>query len=261
MSRYVIAFLQLVAVVAFLWWTRFVFTVDAKPGSFFHDAEPSFLFTVGFVLLICTLSVLGRFYPTNVARYWKDGRVGVGTVRSYQRLGLKKNVRSYELKMQVEGEDGALFDGTLVVPVGRRRLGALHQGLRLPVIYREKKPAKLFVPHGPFTQRAQLFYDFLDVRDGRVDQHTLNAGYFGQPARAVIVQEMSDGLVFPGKERLHFTVNVFTPDGRQFPAEATLLADKYEKGLLHKARYVEAKYLPEAPERVALRIPKAPKVG
>lgn len=207
------------------------------------------------------LGILARWYPQDVARFWKDGRVGVGTVQSYERSGLKYGVRSYELKMQVEGEDGTLFDGELLVPVGKRRLGALHQGLRLPVIYREKKPKKLFVPHGPYAKRAQLFYDFLEVRDGRIDQHTLNAGYFGLPARAVIVQEMSDGLVFPGKERLHFQLDMFTPEGHRFPAQATLLADQYQKELLRKARYVEAKYLPQAPERVALRIPKAPKVS
>lgn len=248
-------------VLCFIRWAGYLFTVDSNTHSFVPLDWAGTVFGASCVITAVLIGLLSKLYPSNVAKYWKDGRVGVGTVESYQHIGLKKGIRNYELKMQVEGEDGAINQRVLSVPVGRRRVDALHQGQRLPVIYRASKPAKLYVPHGPLRKRAQLFYDYVCVRDGLIDQHTLNAGYFGQPARAVVTQVSSEGLIIPGKERLHFAVDVFTPDGRQFASRATVLADSYQKDLLARARYVEARYLPHAPERVALRIPKAPKVG
>ncbi|QGU02792.1 hypothetical protein CKALI_09685 [Corynebacterium kalinowskii] len=261
MRRFLIAFLQLMVVAAFIRWSVYVFAVDTSAGGFFTENSLGIAFGISFFALIFALSFLGSLYPTNLAKYWKDGKVGVGEVQTYEHRGLKNGVRNYRIAMQVEGEDGAVFDGILSVPVGKRRLPALHQGQILPVVYRAKKPKQLYVPHGPLKERAQLFYDFYCLRTGRVDQLTLNAGYYGLPGRAVIAQEMSDGLVFPGKERLHLDLSVFTPDGHQFPSTATVLVDAYQKDVLHQARYLEVKYLPEALEKVAVRIPKAPKVG
>lgn len=255
MIRYVIRILQWACILIPIFGIRWVFVEHPEWSS---DAQG--FAGVGFIFLaMFAVAWIGNFYPKNIAEYWNDGKVGIGRVKTYTRSGLKNGVRNYDVDVDVIGEDGEAFSGRLSVPVGRRRLAALHEGLWLPVIYRAKKPQKLFVPHGPLLTRAQLFYDYMNLQQGRLDNETLQAGYFGLPARAVVTDASFGGLEVPGKARVDLSLDVFTPDGHQFPSTATLLADKYEAELLKEARYLEVKYLPHSPGKVAVKIPKRPK--
>ncbi|MEJ5928296.1 hypothetical protein WG915_06655 [Corynebacterium sp. H128] len=216
----------------------------------------------GVVFLVIGCAALAfvskKMAPKDVAARWREGRVGVGTVQSFSRSGLRKGVRAYQIKMDVESEDGARFQGSMVAAVGRRRLGSVVPGAQFPVIFQPKKPAALYVPHGPFRERAQLFFDFVCLRDGFLDQATFDAMYHGAPARATIIQHSVTGRTIPGKHEVQLKLTVFTPHGESFPSTATLFVDSYEKASLVQANYVEARYLPHWREKVAVQIPRLP---
>ncbi|MEJ6013493.1 hypothetical protein WG936_06560 [Corynebacterium sp. H127] len=212
----------------------------------------------GFPLTIMfgVFTLIAFLLPRNVAKNWTDGKVGVGRVRDYHHMYRVNNRHVYRINMQVEGEDGAIFAGSLKSTVGSRRLSKLTPNTMIPVIYQASKPEKLYVPHGPLQHRAQLFYDYACQREGILDQQTLNAQYWGNEARAIIADMQQTGRKHEDALEWNLSLNVTTPTGQQFPASARLYLTEEKYLQLRNASYVEVKYLPADPSVVAVRIPK-----
>lgn len=217
----------------------------------------SFLSTWGFFLAI--LGVIYVIYRSmrrkNEAKKWTDGRVGVGTIQRYSHSGRYNNVRTYSLTMQVESEDGHTFIGNMNPQVGRRHLPDLAPGTKIPVCFSAAKATQLFVPHGPLKARAQLFFEYIQQRDGIISQTAIDAKYRGQPCRATVQGVRQSGYREGSAVQWTLELQVFTPDGQQFPSTAKVLLNKAQYDLLRRANYVEAKYLPHDTSEVAVKIP------
>lgn len=218
-------------------------------GGIMHLAFPwSVFLLIGFVV----------FYSRrrNVADKWTDGRVGVGTIQSFSHSGRYGNVRTYRIQLQVEGEDGQRFSGSINPQVGRRNLQNLAPGVRIPVIYRESKPDKLLVPHGKLLARAQLFFDYVYQRDGVLSPTAIEAKYRGLPCRCLVQGMRQSGYREGNLIQWILDLQVFTPEGQQFSSTARVLASQMQYDLLRGANYLEAKYLPHDTSEVAVKIPK-----
>lgn len=213
-----------------------------------------FAIAVSFIALIMVLWFFLR--RKDEASKWTDGQVGVGTVRTYNHTGKYNGIRNYKISMLVEAEDGTLFDANLDSVVGRRALPSLEPGAKIPVCFSAANRSKVYVPHGPLIQRAQLMYDFVRQRDGMISQTALNARYWGMPCRATVQNsqftQRRDGIA---AEWL-LGLMVFTPDGQQFPSTARVFLTQPQYELLKTKPYLEAKYSSDDRGEVAVKVPR-----
>ncbi|MDU0478776.1 hypothetical protein QVA66_05940 [Staphylococcus chromogenes] len=190
---------------------------------------------------------------TRVSR-WVDGQVGVGRLQSWRRVG-QDGARTYSLVMDIEGETGERFQGQITVPIGRRRLDGLYVGMLIPVVYRPQYKLDLALPSYHYSKPAQFFYDYICLRDGLVDQQTLNADYWGVPAKARMIRVTPTGRYQGPAQEFQFQLAVYPTDRAPFEATARKFVTPYEQRLFQVSPELDVKYVPQSPGVVVLRTP------
>lgn len=214
------------------------------------------LFGLALVIILIIWAGIQVYQKTRLSRVkgWTDGRVGVGRLRSWRHKG-REGARTYVLELDIEDETGRRFQGHVVVPIGRRRLDALYPGMLLPIVYRPGFEQDISLPAYHYTKRAQLFYDYVCLREGLTDQYALNADYWGIPAKGRITGSKGTGRNYGAAYQYEFTLVVQPPNGQPFYAVSRKFVSAYEHRLLTITGEVDVKFLPQAPQVVVFRIP------
>ena len=210
-----------------------------------------------FLILFVGLLAYGAFQiiPPLAVDKWKDGLVGVGTVKSYKHVGLRGGIREYSIDLLVESQTGKVFDGTLKCPIGRRRLAGLQPGSLLPVVFRESNPKILEVPQFQLETPAMLMFDYVQHRAGLIDQATINANYQGIPAWAKLLWIQPSGARITHNYGYNLDLEVYPPRGPSFRVRKHMFLNDYQHSLFINTQSVDVKFLPADPQQIVVKIP------
>ena len=141
-------------------------------------------------------SVLAAFTGRNSAAF-RQGAVGIGTVRSVRQTGMTLNDQpEVRIDLGVEGADGETFESHARMIVPLTELALLRPGVVLPVRYLPDRTDKVEIDRSGDMSTAQDALNRSMIREGITTPGKLDIAARGIPAPAVV-----QSLSVPGEIR------------------------------------------------------------
>ncbi|WP_280381288.1 hypothetical protein [Nocardia wallacei] len=187
---------------------------------------------------------------------FRDGPVGIGTVKSFRPTGLTVNDQpQIRIEFGVEGADGEVFDSVATAIVPLTELALLRPGVVLPVRCRPGRTDKVELDLSGDTVLAQRAMNEAMLRKGFTTRAKLDIAARGVAARAVVQSLSVPGEIRDGHSRVELALAVTRPDGSTFTTRAEKFLPPTAVGNVQVGRIVQVHYLPEREQEVVLAIP------
>ncbi|WP_067715783.1 hypothetical protein [Nocardia yamanashiensis] len=199
--------------------------------------------------------IMSAFTGLNSSEF-RDGELGIGTVRAFAQTGLTVNDQpQIRLDMQVETQDGKTFDSHAKMIIPLTELALLRPGVVLPVRYLPGRTDRVEVDLSGDTDGAQEAMNASMIRKGFTTEAKLDIGRRGVPAQAVVRALSVPGEIRDGHSRLDLTLVVTRPDGSTFETRTEKFLPPASVAQVQVGRVVQVRYLPENEREVVLALP------
>lgn len=187
---------------------------------------------------------------------WPNAHIGVGRVEKYYNQYFDDS-HSYEwvsIQLSIEAENGTHFNAVLKRPLRRHHFYRLQEGMLIPVMFRPERPDDVRIAQGDHQYRAQLFLNQVRIRDGILDEASVEADLRGYPAYARIEWVRPTGRDFRGLKEWQLGLTVFPPVGQPFPVSKTQTLLDFEMESAKPGRIVPIRILPNSPNAIAVSL-------
>lgn len=187
---------------------------------------------------------------------FRDGLVGIGTVKSFRQTGLTVNDQpQIRIEFGVEGAGGEVFDSVAKAIVPLTELALLRPGVVLPVRYRPGRTDKVELDLSGDTVQAQRAMNEAMLRKGFTTRAKLDIAARGVAAQAVVRSLSVPGEIRDGHSKVELGLVVTRPDGSTFTTCAEKFLPPTAVAGVQVGRIVQVHYLPENEREVVLAIP------
>lgn len=182
-------------------------------------------------------------------------RVGVGRLRDYEVTKLIGDHTKCTLVLDVESEDGHRFVGTLKARFPHWLREDLYPGMYFPIAFDPNTPDKLRIPHGELINRAQLFFNYVQHREGLIDQETLIACLSGISTGGKVMRISPTGRRKDQQSQYELDVMVFRENGVHVKSKALIYLSSGELHRVEMSPMVDVNFNPSYPRRCAISVP------
>ncbi|MGV9676098.1 hypothetical protein ACWDSJ_12525 [Nocardia sp. NPDC003482] len=187
---------------------------------------------------------------------FRDGAIGIGTVRAVRQTGLTVNDQpQVRLDLDVEGEDGQTFASHAKVIVPLTELALLRPGVVLPVRYLPGRTDRVELDRSGDSARTQAAYNEAMIRRGVTTRDKLDIAERGVAAQAVVRSLSAPGEIRDGHVKVLLELGVTRPDGGVFTARTDKFVPPAAVPALQVGRIVQVRYLPGREDEVVIAIP------
>ncbi|MBV6762242.1 hypothetical protein [Rhodococcus opacus] len=200
-------------------------------------------------------SVLAAFTGRNSAAF-RDGAVGIGTVRSVHQTGMTLNDQpEVRIDLSVEGDDGKMFESHARMIVPLTELALLRPGVVLPVRYLPGHTDKVEIDRSGDAASAQEALNRSMIRQGVTTPGKLDIAARGIPAQAVVQSLSVPGEIRNGNSKVELRLAVTRPDGTTFTTRVEKFMPPRTVGYVQVGRVVTVHYLPGNEQEVVIALP------
>ncbi|WP_330251697.1 hypothetical protein OG874_37095 [Nocardia sp. NBC_00565] len=198
--------------------------------------------------------ILQAFTGHNSAEF-RDGLLGIGTVKSFHQTGLTVNDQpQIRIEFGVEGVDGKIFDAQAKMIVPLTELALLQPGVVLPVRYRPDRPDKVEVDRSGDMSAAQQAMNESMLRKGFTTRAKLDIAERGSTAQAVVQTLSVPGEIRNGHSKIELGLVVTRPDGTTFATRVEKFLPPASVGQVQVGRIISVHYLPENEQEVVVAL-------
>ncbi|MGK8521156.1 hypothetical protein ACRS6B_06155 [Nocardia asteroides] len=187
---------------------------------------------------------------------FRDGRTGLGTVRSVRQTGVTVNDQpQVHIEFSVEGEDGKIFHSSAKMIVPFTELALLRAGVVLPVRYLPGRTDRVEVDLSGDASAAQHAMNESLIRKGMTTRHKLDIAERGIATQAVVQSLSVTGTIRAGHSEVELGLVVTRPDGSTFATRVTKFLAPGSVAQVQVGRVLRAHYLPGNESEVVIALP------
>ncbi|MFE9579376.1 hypothetical protein ACFYO1_23525 [Nocardia sp. NPDC006044] len=198
--------------------------------------------------------IVAAFTGRNSAEF-RDGLVGLGTIRSFAQTGLTVNDQpQVRIEFSVEGVDGKNFTAAAKMIVPLTELALLQPGVVLPVRYLPGRTDKVEVDMSGDPAGAQRALNESMMRKGITTRHKLDIAERGVAAQAVVQSLSVPGEIRDGHSKIELGLVVTRPDGSTFGTRVEKFLAPSSVGQVQVGRILRVHYLPENEHEVVIAL-------
>ncbi|PXX65503.1 hypothetical protein DFR70_104567 [Nocardia tenerifensis] len=198
--------------------------------------------------------ILAAFTGRNSAAF-RDGLVGLGTIRSFAQTGLTVNDQpQVRIEFSVEGVDGKTFASTAKMIVPLTELALLQPGVVLPVRYLPDRTDRVEVDLSGDASMAQRAMNESMIRKGITTRHKLDIAERGIATQAVVQSLSVPGEIRDGHSKIELGLAVTRPDGSTFTTRVEKFLAPSCVGQVQVGRILRVHYLPENEHEVVIAL-------
>lgn len=253
-----LAVLFLVGSIAYYLWNGFTAPDDdlVPPWAGPALVWPLVAMTVAlFVFAFTGRSVVAALTGRNSAEF-RDGPIGIGTVRSMSRTGMTLNDNpEVRIDLTVLTPDGRTFDSHAKQVVPLTELAALKPGAQVPVRYLPGRTDLVELDRSGDTAAIQAAMNQAMIRRGVTTQANIDIVERGVTAQAVVQELTVPGEIRDGNARLHITLAVTRPDGSVFSTEVVKFLPPPAVPHVQVGSVLTVHYPPGDEQRIVLSLP------
>ncbi len=198
--------------------------------------------------------IMGAFTGNNSSAF-RNGLVGIGTIRSFRQTGLTVNDQpQIRIDFSVEGVDGKIFDSHAKMIVPLTELALLQPGVVLPVRYLPDHTDKVEVDRSGDMSAAQRAVNESMIRKGFTTKAKLDIAERGITAQAVVQSLSVPGEIRNGHSKIELGLVVTRPDGTTFTTSADKFLPPASVAQVQVGRILQVHYLPENEQEVVIAL-------
>ncbi|WP_062993180.1 hypothetical protein [Nocardia anaemiae] len=218
-------------------------------------ALPIIALTVVPIVFAFTGEGIMAAFTGNNSSAFRDGLVGIGTIKSFRQTGLTVNDQpQIRIDFSVEGVDGKIFDShaTMIVPL--TELALLQPGVVLPVRYLPDRTDKVEVDRSGDMSAAQRAMNESMIRKGFTTKAKLDIAERGITAQAVVQSLSVPGEIRNGYSKIELGLVVTRPDGTTFSTSVDKFLPPASVAQVQVGRIIQVHYLPENEQEVVIAL-------
>ncbi|MEV6556713.1 hypothetical protein AB0M22_13415 [Nocardia sp. NPDC051756] len=209
---------------------------------------------VPIVFAVTGEGIVAAFTGRNSAEF-RDGLVGLGTIRSFAQTGLTVNDQpQVRIEFSVEGVDGKNFTAAAKMIVPLTELALLQPGVVLPVRYLPGRTDKVEVDMSGDPATAQRALNESMIRKGITTRHKLDIAERGIATQAVVQSLSVPGEIRDGHSKIELGLVVTRPDGSTFGTRVEKFLAPSSVGQVQVGRILRVHYLPENEHEVVIAL-------
>ncbi|MEU0503675.1 hypothetical protein [Nocardia sp. NPDC005998] len=198
--------------------------------------------------------IMAAFTGNNSSAF-RNGLVGIGTVKSFRQTGLTVNDQpQIRIDFSVEGVDGKIFDSHAKMIVPLTELALLQPGVVLPVRYLPDRTDKVEVDRSGDMSAAQHAMNESMIRKGFTTKAKLDIAERGIAAQAVVRSLSVPGEIRNGHSKIELGLVVTRPDGTTFTTGVEKFLPPASVGQVQVGRILRVHYLPENEQEVVIAL-------
>ncbi|MEV4237809.1 MULTISPECIES: hypothetical protein [unclassified Nocardia] len=198
--------------------------------------------------------ILAAFTGNNSSAF-RDGSVGIGTIKSFRQTGLTVNDQpQIRIDFSVEGGDGKIFDSHAKMIVPLTELALLQPGVVLPVRYLPDRTDKVEVDRSGDMSAAQRAMNESMIRKGFTTKAKLDIAERGITAQAVVQSLSVPGEIRNGYSKIELGLVVTRPDGTTFTTSVDKFLPPASVAQVQVGRIIQVHYLPENEQEVVIAL-------
>ncbi|MFI7663797.1 hypothetical protein [Nocardia sp. NPDC049526] len=198
--------------------------------------------------------IMAAFTGNNSSAF-RDGLVGIGTIKSFRQTGLTVNDQpQIRIDFSVEGADGKIFDSHAKMIVPLTELALLQPGVVLPVRYLPDRTDKVEVDRSGDMSAAQRAMNESMIRKGFTTKAKLDIAERGITAQAVVQSLAVPGEIRNGYSKIELGLVVTRPDGTTFTASVDKFLPPASVAQVQVGRIIQVHYLPENEQEVVIAL-------
>ncbi|WP_433635405.1 hypothetical protein [Nocardia sp. CA-120079] len=223
-------------------------------------ALPIIALTIVAMVFACTGEGIGEgimaaFTGNNNSSAFRDGLVGIGTIKSFRQTGLTVNDQpQIRIDFSVEGVDGKIFHSHAKMIVPLTELALLQPGVVLPVRYLPDRTDKVEVDRSGDRSAAQRAMNESMIRKGFTTKAKLDIAERGITAQAVVQSLAVPGEIRNGYSKIELGLVVTRPDGTAFTASVDKFLPPASVAQVQVGRIIQVHYLPENEQEVVIAL-------
>ncbi|MEV6334260.1 hypothetical protein AB0M12_06035 [Nocardia vinacea] len=218
-------------------------------------ALPIIALTIVPIVFACTGEGILAAFTGNNSSAFRDGLVGIGTIKSFRQTGLTVNDQpQIRIDFSVEGVDGKIFDSHAKMIVPLTELALLQPGVVLPVRYLPDRTDKVEVDRSGDMSAAQRAMNESMIRKGFTTKAKLDIAERGITAQAVVQSLAVPGEIRNGYSKIELGLVVTRPDGTTFSTSVDKFLPPASVAQVQVGRIIQVHYLPENEQEVVIAL-------